>query len=120
MQLSGLVCEAMQRKGLTQRALAELLGKKESEISRWLSGLHNFTLKTITRLEAVLEEDLVLAFRDQQPSTAVLTKLAGCRSAVTTNRWTEASFRETSDHLTRTARQASTAPQAALTYADAA
>lgn len=65
LQLSSLIASAMQRQGLTQKALADLLGKKESEVSRWLSGLHNFTLKTITRLEAVLGEDLVLTFRDQ-------------------------------------------------------
>lgn len=65
MQLAGLIAAAMQRKGMTQKALADQLGKKESEVSRWLSGLHNFTLKSLTRLEAVLGEDLVLTFRDQ-------------------------------------------------------
>ncbi|WP_234988689.1 helix-turn-helix domain-containing protein [Hymenobacter daecheongensis] len=72
MQLSGLISAAMQRQRLTQKALADLLGKKESEVSRWLSGLHNFTLKTLTRLEAVLGEDLVLAFRDQAAAPAVI------------------------------------------------
>ena len=66
LQLSALLTAAMQRQGLSQKELADLLGKRESEISRWLSGLHNFTLKTITKLEAVLGEDLVLTFRDQR------------------------------------------------------
>ena len=118
MQLSGLIAEAMQRQGLTQRALAERLGKKESEVSRWLSGLHNFTLKTITRLEAVLGDDLVLAFRDQQPG-ATLTKQAGCGSAITNSGWQEASFQEVSAYLTRAARQATSRPST-LSYADAA
>jgi transcriptional regulator with XRE-family HTH domain len=65
LQLAGLITGAMQRQGLTQKALADMLGKQESEVSRWLTGLHNFTLKTLTRLEAVLGEDLVLTFRDQ-------------------------------------------------------
>lgn len=120
MQLSGLVYTAMQRKGLTQKALADLLGKKESEVSRWLSGLHNFTLKTITRLEVALGEDLVLAFRDSKQITTVLTKQAGCRSPITTSRWAEASFQETSDYLTCVARQANSSPESILTYADAA
>lgn len=68
LQLSSLISAAMQRQGLTQKAVADLLGKKESEVSRWLSGLHNFTLKTLTRLESVLNEDLVLTFRDQSAS----------------------------------------------------
>ncbi|RZJ92945.1 MAG: XRE family transcriptional regulator [Hymenobacter sp.] len=119
-QLSGLLQEAMQRQGITQRALAERLGKKESEISRWLSGLHNFTLKTITRLEAVLDEDLVLAFRDTQNPPAMLPKQAGHRPMPHADRWTEASFQETSEYLTRAARQAQTAPASIPTYADAA
>lgn len=120
MQLSDLIVGAMQRQGLTQRALAERLGKQESEVSRWLSGLHNFTLKTITRLEAVLGEDLVLAFRDQQPQSTVLSRQAGGRSATAGSRWTEASFKETSAYLTRSARQASATPSSILSYADAA
>lgn len=69
LQLAGLIAEAMQRQGLSQKALADRLGKQESEVSRWLTGLHNFTLKTLTRLEAALEEDLVLTFRDQAVPT---------------------------------------------------
>ncbi|RZL10904.1 MAG: XRE family transcriptional regulator [Hymenobacter sp.] len=65
LQLAGLIAAAMQRQHLTQKALAERLGKQESEVSRWLTGLHNFTLKTLTRLEAVLGEELILTFRDQ-------------------------------------------------------
>lgn len=118
MQLSGLIAAAMQRQGLTQRALAEQLGKKESEVSRWLSGLHNFTLKTITRLEAVLGEDLVLAFRDRKPPVA-RSQQAGCRSVVASSRWTEASFRETSVFLTQAARPVDTAGTL-LSYAEAA
>ncbi|GAB3829163.1 helix-turn-helix domain-containing protein [Hymenobacter jeollabukensis] len=82
MQLSGLIAAAMKRKGLTQKALADRLGKKESEISRWLSGLHNFTLKSLTRLEAVLEEDLILTFRDQAATAA--------RTAPAKVQWAEA------------------------------
>jgi len=33
--------------GKTQRDLADLLGKKESEISKWLQGTDYFTYKTI-------------------------------------------------------------------------
>ena len=40
--------------GMDQKALAKALGKNESEISKWLSGSHNFTLKTIARIEEVL------------------------------------------------------------------
>ena len=76
LQLAGLVFAAMQRQGLTQKAWADLLGKRESEVSRWLTGLHNFTLKTLTRLEAALGEDLVLAFREQAAPKATLKEVS--------------------------------------------
>ena len=41
-------------KGLKQKDLANLLGKKESEISKWMRGPHNFTIETIISIENVL------------------------------------------------------------------
>ena len=38
---------------LEQKGLAEKLGKSEAEISKWLSGTHNFTLRSIAKIEAV-------------------------------------------------------------------
>lgn len=49
----------MTEKGWTQKDLAKKLGKTESEVSKWLSGLHNLTMKSIAKLEAVLEADLL-------------------------------------------------------------
>ena len=51
--------ETLKRKELTQKDLAILLGKKESEVSRWLTGRHNFTLTTIAKIESVLGEHLL-------------------------------------------------------------
>lgn len=48
--------EIMTRKKISQRQLAERLGKRESEVSKWMRGTHNFTIKTIAKLEAVLGE----------------------------------------------------------------
>ena len=53
------VHEILERKGWSQKDLARALGKQESEISKWLSGLHNLTLKTITKIEAILGEDII-------------------------------------------------------------
>ena len=60
------VIRLMQQKGWTQKVLAKELGKSESEVSKWLSGLHNFTLKSITKLEAVLEADLLVVAANQR------------------------------------------------------
>lgn len=54
-QISGLLKE----RGLTQKDLAKILGKEDSEISKWMSGTHNFTLKTIAKLEIALRSPLV-------------------------------------------------------------
>ncbi len=49
----------LSNENLTQRDLADKLGKKESEISKWLSGNHNFTIKSLAKIETVLEEQFV-------------------------------------------------------------
>lgn len=49
----------MRMKGMTQRELAEKLGKRESEISKWLSGRHNLTLHTIARIQLAIGENLI-------------------------------------------------------------
>lgn len=49
----------LEKQGKTQRDLANLLGKTESEISKWMQGTHNFTLKSIAKIESVLGENLL-------------------------------------------------------------
>lgn len=44
----------LEEKGMKQKDLAMLLGKKESEISKWMRGTHNFTIETISSIENVL------------------------------------------------------------------
>lgn len=41
------IANALKRKGMTQKELAEKLGKRPSEISEWLTGNHNFTHDTL-------------------------------------------------------------------------
>jgi hypothetical protein len=35
------------------------MNKTEAEISKWLSGFHNFTIKTIAKIEAVLNDKVI-------------------------------------------------------------
>ena len=51
--------EIMKEKNLSQKDLAHLLNKRESEISKWLTGRHNFTTQTIARIQAALHCDLI-------------------------------------------------------------
>lgn len=48
----------MQERNIDQKQLAKLLGKSESEISKWLSGTHNFTFKTAAKIESALKGKL--------------------------------------------------------------
>lgn len=53
------ISDVLKRKGMTQRDLAEKLGKRESEISKWLTGRHNFTTNTIARIALALDATII-------------------------------------------------------------
>ncbi len=53
------VNELIEKKGITKKELAEGMNKKPSEISKWLNGTHNFTLKSLAKLEAELGEPII-------------------------------------------------------------
>ncbi|MCH9030325.1 MAG: helix-turn-helix transcriptional regulator [Bacteroidetes bacterium] len=59
MDIASQISVILKKKNLTQKHLAILLNKKESEISKWLSGTHNFEIKTIAKIESVLEENII-------------------------------------------------------------
>lgn len=44
----------LEERGLRQKDLAIMLGKKESEISKWMRGTHNFTIDTVSAIESAL------------------------------------------------------------------
>lgn len=52
--------EHLLNKNMSQSDLAKVLGKHESEISKWLSGLHNFSIRTIAKIEAIIDEDILV------------------------------------------------------------
>ena len=53
-QIVDRIHEILQAKGLKQKDLALLLGKKEAEISKWMRGTHNFTIDTLVSIEQAL------------------------------------------------------------------
>jgi ribosome-binding protein aMBF1 (putative translation factor) len=54
MLLAARIDDALKMKGLSKKQLADLMEKRPSEITKWLSGTHNFTLETLYRIEAYL------------------------------------------------------------------
>ena len=49
----------MQERGLTKKQFAEALGKKPSEVTKWLSGQHNFTIRTLAMLSTFFGRPLI-------------------------------------------------------------
>lgn len=49
----------LKKKGITQHELACRLGKRDSEVSKWLTGRHNFTTSTIARIEQAIGDKLI-------------------------------------------------------------
>lgn len=59
MAIANKIHEILQSKGLKAADLARMLDKKPSEISKWLTGTHTFTTKTITKIETVLGSEII-------------------------------------------------------------
>ena len=45
--------------GLSQKDFALMVGKTQAEVSRWLSGTHNFTIRTLAKISTVLGQDFI-------------------------------------------------------------
>lgn len=52
--------DILKSRGMTQKDFAHLLHKRESEISKWLTGRHNFTTQTISKIETALGCKLIV------------------------------------------------------------
>lgn len=59
MDIANRIHDLLKARGMTQRNLADLLGKRESEISRWLTGSRGFTTATLAKISAALGEPIV-------------------------------------------------------------
>lgn len=57
--IANQISQLLDERGMKQKDLADLLGKKEAEVSRWLSGFHNFTIKSIVKIEKALGTQIV-------------------------------------------------------------
>ena len=49
----------LREKNISQKQLAKKMGKTEAEISQWLGGTHNSTLRTIAKISDALEVKLL-------------------------------------------------------------
>ena len=52
--------DALKReRGLTKKQFADQIGRRPSEVTRWLSGQHNFTVSTLAMLSAFFGKSIV-------------------------------------------------------------
>lgn len=66
MDIANRIYELLKAKKMTQRKFAALMGKRESEISRWLTGSHGFTTTSLAKISAVLGEPIVEVKKEPQ------------------------------------------------------
>lgn len=59
MAVSDRIAEILKLKGMTQKEFAKEMKRSEAEVSRWLSGTHNFTLSTIANISSCLGAELL-------------------------------------------------------------
>ncbi len=57
--LADKIDAVLKEKRISQKELAKRMGKTEAEVSRWLGGTHNFTLRTIAKISNALGINLV-------------------------------------------------------------
>ena len=53
------IADILERKGMTQRELAEKIGCNETQITRWTRGFPNFTISSLAKLSEALGEPLI-------------------------------------------------------------
>lgn len=58
-QISNRLDSLMQEKGLSKKQFADAIGKRPSEITRWLSGEHNFTISTLAMLSSFFGQPII-------------------------------------------------------------
>lgn len=64
--IANRIYDILKKKKMTQREFAALMGKRESEISRWLTGSNGFTTTSLAKIAAVLGETVVEVKKDPE------------------------------------------------------
>lgn len=75
--LTEKVSAILKDRGIQNNEFAEMLGKRPSEVSKWLSGLHNLTLKSIVKMETALGVDLINIHPEKEIQYVYLGSVSG-------------------------------------------
>lgn len=69
MLLAVRIDDALKKKGWKKKDFAKALSKRPSEITKWLSGTHNFTIDTLWDIERILDIELISLKEKQKELT---------------------------------------------------
>ena len=58
-EISDRIDFLMHEKGLSKKQFADAIGRRPSEITKWLSGQHNFTIATLAMLSSFFGRPIV-------------------------------------------------------------
>lgn len=58
-EISDKIYTLMRDRGLSKKQFADSLGRRPSEVTKWLSGQHNFTIATLTMLSAFFGQPII-------------------------------------------------------------
>ncbi len=58
-QISDRIYALMQERGLSKKQFADALGKRPCEVTKWLSGQHNFTIATLSMLSSFFGQPVI-------------------------------------------------------------
>ena len=57
--ISDRIYDLMRERGLSKKQFADALGKRPCEVTKWLSGQHNFTISTLAMLSAFFGKSII-------------------------------------------------------------
>ncbi|WP_297073238.1 helix-turn-helix transcriptional regulator [uncultured Duncaniella sp.] len=59
-EISNRIDKLMSERGLSKKQFADAIGKRPSEITKWLSGEHNFTVSTLAMLGSFFGQPIIV------------------------------------------------------------
>ena len=77
-EIANRIYDILDERGLSQRDFARMMGKTEAEVSRWLSGTHNFTTATIAAINVALNENVLIVPQKDQYQFVSLVDMSSC------------------------------------------
>ncbi len=58
-EISNRIHLLMEERGLSKKQFADAIGRRPSEITKWLSGEHNFTIATLAMLSTFFGKSII-------------------------------------------------------------